>query len=217
MRFLNELVLELHRAKLRRNYPTCKIERRVRVDSSSLLSEYNVLFDGARLIDSTIGRHSYLQQGATAQACDIGRFCSIAMNSYLGLPQHNMYTVSTHPSFTSGYTPLVKQFKVSQREHQYQRTVVGHDVWIGHGAMVMEGVIINSGAVVGAGAVVTSDVASYAVVAGVPARVIRYRFDEPVRSRLMESKWWEMSDDWIKTHANLFRNPEDLLAVLNCI
>lgn len=71
---------------------------------------------------------------------------------------------------------------------------IGNDVWIGQNAVIMDGVKIGDGAIVAAGAVVTKDVAPYAIVGGVPAKLIKYRFDEATIKDLLRLKWWELSD-----------------------
>jgi len=73
-------------------------------------------------------------------------------------------------------------------------TRVGHDVWIGDNSVIMSGLTIGTGAVIGAGAVVTKDVPPYAIVAGIPGRILRYRFDERTIDRLLASRWWEYGD-----------------------
>jgi len=87
------------------------------------------------------------------------------------------------------------------------RTGVGNDVWIGNGAKIRGGVSIGNGAVVGAGAVVTKDVDPYAVVAGVPAEFIRYRFDESVRRRLEATRWWDWPEEKLKVLSRDFNDP----------
>lgn len=94
-------------------------------------------------------------------------------------------------------------------------TVVGHDVWLGYRAAVLPGVTIGSGAIIGAFSVVTKDVPPYAIVAGNPARVIRYRFEPAVIDRLLALAWWDWPIEKITAHVQLLtgNDPEALLAV----
>ena len=165
-------------------------------------------------MDSTVGDHTYIQRETMVLESDLGRYCSIAMRAFIGLPQHEIATVSSHPVFYLHDTPLIKKFSKANRGATTPRTTIGHDVWIGHGALVMSGLKVGIGAIVGAGSVVTRDVPDYAIVGGVPARVIRYRFEEPLRERLLASRWWEMSDEWLEAHVEFFSNPTELLAAL---
>ena len=88
--------------------------------------------------------------------------------------------------------------------------VIGNDVWLTRGYKIVEGVTIGDGAVVLNGAVVTKDVPPYAVVGGVPAKVIRYRFDEETIDWLLNLKWWDKGEEWIKAHATYFSDPQKL-------
>jgi serine acetyltransferase len=90
-----------------------------------------------------------------------------------------------------------------------QAVTIGHDVWIGARVLVLGGVNIGIGAVVAAGAVVTKDVPPYAIVAGVPARIIRYRFNEDQIRTLLETRWWDMSIAELKASKDLFGRPYD--------
>lgn len=77
-------------------------------------------------------------------------------------------------------------------------TNVGNDVWIGANAVVLDGVSIGDGAIIAAGAIVKDDVPPFAVVGGVPAKVIRYRFSEEVRRELLDWRWWGLSEERLR-------------------
>lgn len=149
-----------------------------------------------------LGAFSYAVSGYYF-GCRIGRYCSIGEEVQIGRHPHPLHWFSTSPFFYSnpinvmdmewsGVTPYIphKDFKRQGPPTKVKITHIGHDVWIGHGAFILPGVTIGTGAVVAGEAVVTKDVPPYAVVAGSPARVVRYRFDEPIRYALLESCWW---------------------------
>ena len=88
---------------------------------------------------------------------------------------------------------------------------IGNDVWIGSDVRIIDGVSIGDGAVVAAGSVVTKDVPPYAIVGGVSSKIIRYRFDDATIKQLLELKWWNMHEDWIKENADKFTSIEAFL------
>ena len=150
------------------------------------------------IFGSSLGRHSYTGSNTKIINASVGAFCAISWNVTIGGGDHD-YTRFTNHSFLydnagtlrpEGEKPLYDRFK--------DPVVIGNDVWIGTGAIILRGVTVGDGAVIGAGSVVTKDVPPYAIVAGNPARVIKYRFDEAVIKRIQASKWWEMSDEDIR-------------------
>jgi acetyltransferase-like isoleucine patch superfamily enzyme len=160
-----------------------------------------------------MGRHSFCGYDCEITNTDIGHFCSIANHVAIGGGQHPIDWVGTSPVFYEGRDSVAKKFSSFDRDPP-RRTVVGCDVWIGYRAIIIQGVKIGHGAVVGAGSVVTHDVEPYAIVAGAPARLLRYRFDEPLRSALLASAWWDESDPVIERSAREIRNPAAFLELL---
>ena len=89
---------------------------------------------------------------------------------------------------------------------------IGNDVWIGDSAILMDGITISDGAVIAAGAVVTKDVKPYSIVAGVPAKIVRYRFeDKDTIEGLLDAKWWNMPVSWVQKYAGIFENADEFL------
>lgn len=158
----------------------------------------------AQLANSfSIGAFSYLVTGKF-QDTTVGRYCSIARDVMIGPGSHPLNWVSTHPfqymnrfrfdvgdDFEGGTE--YKTFQVGKQSgawNDHQPIAIGHDVWIANGALILPGVTIGTGAVVASRAVVTKDVPPYAIVGGNPAKVLKYRFDEDLRERLLASEWW---------------------------
>lgn len=175
---VNKMIKLFHRPALR----TCIIDKTSKVGSAS------------NCIRVQMGRYSYM--GSYNSVCDakIGSFCSIASHCSIGGGNHPIDHFSTSPVFCEGRNCLRKNFaKIPANKNI--GVVISDDVWIGEGVFIVDGVKVGTGAVVRAHAVVTKDIPPYAIAVGVPARVIRYRFDNETIEKLINSKWWECADD----------------------
>ena len=127
----------------------------------------------------------------------IGKFCSIAGSVCIVLGNHRVDTVSTYPFLTlKKYWPS-PDFSNESDHHTKGDVVIGNDVWIAQGTTILSGITIGDGAVIAANSVVTKNIPPYAIVAGNPARIIRYRFDEATIKKLLEIRWWDFDDEKI--------------------
>ena len=200
---------------LRKKFSTSVIHPGATVDQHSFLGEYSVLFRDVSLMNSNLGAYSYIQSGSVICNTEIGKFCSIASNVSIGLADHPMHMVSTSPIFYDNAQPLPK-FLINKRifTETLPRTFINADVWIGQGVMIKAGVTIGVGAVIGAASIVTKDIAPYTIVAGIPCRQIRQRFEEDIIKRLIKSEWWEKSDKQLEPISELFVDPAKLLEAL---
>lgn len=147
-----------------------------------------------------IGAYTLLNM-PTLGRVEIGRYCSIAGNTFIGSGDHPTDRFTTSPitfarqfkgwrEYTEAARGLEQHMDV-ERFDDRPMTVIGNDVWIGQSAFIRGGVTIGDGAIIAAGAVVVDDVAPYSIVGGVPARLIKMRFDDRTIERLMTIKWWE--------------------------
>ena len=139
--------------------------------------------------DSFIGRFSYTGINTTINWTKIGRFCSIARNVDIGGFDHDYHKVTTMPEFR--FRQIMQGGgKIPEHEKHNDYCEIGNDVWITANAQILHKVKISDGAVVGAGAVVTHNVPPYAIVVGVPARIIGFRCEQHLIDELLNIQWW---------------------------
>lgn len=172
---------------------------------NSRISKKSKVLPFSKFTNSSIDDYSYVGLFGFVNNTKIGKFCSISMNFKSGLGQHPTNRISTSPIFYSKKYALYESF-ASKDAHfeEYADINIGHDVWIGADVMILDGVNIGNGAIIASKAVVTKDVPSYAIAAGIPAKVIKYRFSENVITKLNQIQWWDWSKDELLKNRALF-------------
>lgn len=193
------------------------------VNRGTALAGRNRIHAGVNVCNSSVGFATYIGRFTELPDAVIGAYCSIAENVELLSYTHPSRTfVSTHPAFFSVAKQSGVSFVATNRfeeklllkGHADKSLLVGNDVWIGKNVLIIGGVTIGDGAIVAAGSVVTKDVPAYAIVAGVPAKLIRKRFDQSQIDWLLSFRWWERSEGWLRDNAGKFEDINGLMSEL---
>lgn len=173
----------------------------------------NKIYPRVFLYGSFLGRGSYVGPDSRLPKCKIGRYCSIGPEVKILAGKHPVdERLSTHPAFYStmkqgGFTYVEQQnfdeFDFCDEEKRFYVSI-GSDAWIGARVTILGGVRIGNGVIIAAGSLVTKDVEDYSVVGGVPAKHIRFRFDEERRRSLLEDPWWDKDEEWIRANLDQF-------------
>lgn len=203
------------------------IYKNVRVLNSVLIGN-NSIGDFSTVRDATMDRYATVQRNCDLLRCDIGRytlieknavlhdisigsFCEISWHCSMGGDNHNYKLPTIHhwywnkqfgfeeDNVTIGGTNFYKKLNA-------EICRIGNDVWVGSGVTVNRKVSIGNGAILASGCVVTKDVPDYAIVAGVPAKIIKFRFDKPIINRLLAVAWWDWPDEVLKEYRYLFEH-----------
>lgn len=219
--FLHRRVYRGAKRLFKRYPPTVSLD----LDSDAFSTYFegmNKIGERVLIANSTIGFGTYIGRNSIIPSVKIGRFCSIGPELLLPSGQHPTHDfVSTSPCFFSllkqngdTYVSEQKYLETNYAEGKFTR-VIGNDVWIGAGVTILEGVTIGDGSIIGAGAVVTKDTPPYSISVGIPAKVMRYRFEQDVIDRLLRICWWDRDIEWIKENADSFSDIEGFLRMID--
>ena len=211
-------------------YTYLKHHKALRFQYTSVVGRHAV-FEGNNSIGSHtsytghMGRCSYIAQGSDLYA-KMGRYTSIGSNVKSIMYRHPVSYpfATTSPAFYSTLgqcgginyaTETIFDERIMADSKSDSAIIIGNDCWINSDVRIISGVTIGDGAVVLAGAVVTRDVPPYAIVGGIPAKVIKYRYNEEDIKWLLDTKWWDKPEIWLKDNWRLFANIIELKQALN--
>ena len=211
---IRQIVTFLYAFYLKKMY-NVKIKSNVIISKNTDFEGLNVIHSGVNIYDSSIGFASYIGNNTKLSNTQIGKYCSIAHEVELLESTHpTSGFASTHPAFfsllkQSGFTFVNKQLFQEELFFDKKKNIklkIGNDVWIGAKVIIIAGIEIGDGAIIGAGSIVTKNVPPYAIVVGVPAKIIKFRFDEATIDKLLKFKWWNKDKAWLENNYNNILN-----------
>lgn len=157
------------------------------------------------LINVSIDDYSYIGSNSNLRNVTIGKFCSIGPNCLCGLAKHPTNGISTSPIFYSTLKQCGTTLCTKDKIEEHGKVIIGNDVFIGANVSILSNVRIGDGAVIAAGSVVINDVPDYAIVGGVPTKIIKYRFSDEIIASITKIKWWDLPiKDLKKIEENFF-------------
>ena len=176
----------------------CILGNHVKIDRNNFLK------------DVEIGDNSYTGPFDMVFKCKIGKFTSISYGVTIGPPEHNYRLLSSHPLVYDSYYGILNPEDLLSNSKLERKLEIGNDVWIGCNTTILRGIRIGDGAVIGANSLVNKNVPPYAIVAGTPAKIIKYRFEQEIIDRLLELNWWDWDNDKIERNKLLFTSELNL-------
>lgn len=194
------------------------------VDRSIKLGKYSLIGKNVEISSNvSVGDFTYFNSNQNWSIIEsntvFGKFCSIAPGVIIGVGNHDYKNVTTHPIvYNKYYFDKIKkniiQLKQNGLVDANAETVIGNDVWIGMNANIKRGIKIGDGAIIGMNSVVTKDVPPYAIVAGVPAKIISYRFKEDEIKLLLDNPWWNLDYEQLMEKYNYLYDINDYIKMI---
>lgn len=175
------------------------------------LGKHVKIYRRYKLNNCEIGDYTYIAQNSQVNNTSIGKFCSIGPDFKCGWGIHPTNGISTSPMF---YSTLKQNGITLSKENKIEEVKpikIGNDVFIGRNVIVLDGVTIGDGAVIGAGAVVSKDIPPFAIAVGCPIKIIKYRFTEEQRNKLLKIKWWDFKEENMRDVEKFFFDIESFL------
>lgn len=214
---LQRILLQIKRVKT--TYSFRKQNLKIGLGCNINISEfgkYVFLGENVSIVNSQIDDFSYVNKNSQIKNTSIGKFCSIGPNVQIILGKHPSTFVSTHPMFYANNKPF-KTFSDKTYIDEYDNVKIGHDVWIAEGVLIPSGVTIGNGAIITARSVITKDVEPYSIVGGIPAKHIKYRFENEIIKKINDSEWWNWDIEKLREKFNLFHDPSSFIKYLSSI
>lgn len=182
------------------------------INKNTYFERYNSINNNCKISNCYLGKYSYIGTDCIIRDTKIGNFCSLGNNIKTILGSHPINFISTHNFCFENFSTFDTEKKI---KNSVYKIIIENDVWIGDNVLILSGVTIHTGAIIGAGALVNRDIPPYAIVGGIPAKVIKYRFSNDIIQDLMNSKWWELSIKELNNYSSYFNTPKIFLEKFN--
>jgi virginiamycin A acetyltransferase len=196
-------------------YPNVDFSLNAIADNKCVFGDNIKIFKNTIISSSEISSYTYIGGDSIVTNCRIGKFCSIASEVRIGLGIHPVDGISTYPGFYSNKASGAYKLCNNETIEEHLPINIGNDVWIGTRSMIMDGLVIGDGAVIAAGSVVTKDVSPYCIVGGIPAKLIKKRFNDEQIKLLLEFRWWDKDIEYLRINSQLFMEPELFFQFIN--
>ncbi|MBP0904520.1 DapH/DapD/GlmU-related protein [Mariniflexile gromovii] len=171
------------------------------------------IYPASRISNTIIGNYTYISENSVINNTIIGKFCSIGANFMAGRGIHPTNGISTHPMFYSKNKQNGITLTLKNKTNEFMPITIGSDVFIGMNVTVLDGITIGDGAIIGAGAVVSKNIPAYAIAVGNPIKVINYRFEDEIISKLLKTQWWNLKHEDLTLVEKYFFNIEEFIKI----